>query len=199
MKRILKALALVLSGILLLFCAACGNPLAEIYTPGDLEMFENAAQISSDRFLLVEKNMTMQQVMDTLGETTQIIGQLPSAMYYIVDGTPLKIDFAHPMDPYPFSGQEMKMYWDAFGAVAFKTIMDADALKRLRKGMGPADIMDTLGNTIEIGSGRHILMYTIWDGLSLTEFSFNCGGEGLPYSGKEIHDMFINGETGVFW
>jgi len=193
-----RCLALVLACVLLLACAACGNNRAEIYTPGDLELFEHAAQISSDQFLLAEKNMTIRQVMDTLGETAYMIGQGPSAMYYIVDGTPLKIDFVNLIDEYPFSGQEMKMYWDVFGAVTFKTIQ-AENLLRLRKGMTPADIAETLGNTIDVGSGRHIVKYTIWDGLALTEFTFNSGGEGLPCSGKEIHGMFLNGETGVSW
>lgn len=110
-------------------------------------------------------------------------------MYYVVDGARLKIDFVHPLDPYPFSGEEMKMYWDVFGAVTFKTIF-ADDFLRLRKGMAPAEITEALGSTIDVGSGRHILMYTVWDGLSLTEFAFNTGGGGLPYTGKEIHAMF---------
>jgi len=201
MKQTIKALAFALAAATLLCCAACGKAPADTRASWDQEMFalDQTAKISSEQFLLVEKNMTMRQVMDTLGETAHTIGQGSGTMYYIVDGMPLKIDFEDFLsDLYPYTGQEMKMYWDIFGAVTFKTIQ-ADDLLRLRKGMTYEDIIKALGKTIDIGSGRSIIMYTIWDGMSLREFAFNSGNEGLPWTGKEIYDMFINGETGIFW
>lgn len=158
----------------------------------DLEMFNIAARISSDRFLLVEKNMTMRQVMDTLGNTCHIMGQGPSAMYYIVDDAePLKIDFVNMIDPYPFSGYEMKQYFNAYGAVTFKTIY-RDDVKRLKKGMKIEDIVKELGNTIDVGSGRHVIKYSVWEGMSFTELTFNSGGGELPYTGEEICNLIFN-------
>lgn len=165
---------------------------------GDAEMFLTAAKISSDRFLQVKKNMTMQQVMDTLGKTSHIIGQGPSAMYYYVDDKPLKIDFANLSDPYPFSGQEMKQYFDVYGAVNFKTIFIKD-VTQLKKGMKIEDVVKTLGNTIDIGSGRYIYKYSVWNGLALTEFSFNSGGGILPYPGEEIYSLIEKSKIEVSW
>jgi len=167
----------------------------------DWDMFAMARDISSDQFLLVEKNMTMQQVMATLGETTHIIGQGPSAMYYIVDGKPLKIDFENMDDVYPLDGRDMRMYFDAFGAVTPKTIFLED-VKRLKKGMTIQEIVAELGKTIDVGSGRHLVKYTIWHEMALSEFIFNSGGGEMPYSGEEIYDRIVNregGETGVAW
>lgn len=165
---------------------------------GDAEMFSTAAEISSDQFLSVKKNMSMQQVMDTLGKTAHVIGQGPSSMYYYVDGKPLKIDFGNLSDPYPFSGEVMKQYFDTFGAVSFKTIFMDDVMK-LDQGMKIDDIIKALGNTVDVGSGRYILRYSVWDGLSLVEFTFNSGGGELPYSGEEIYAMILNGQSGVTW
>ena len=119
-------------------------------------------------------------------------------MYYYVDSKPLKIDFVNLSDLYPFSGQDMKQYFDVFGAVTFKTIYIND-VTQLQKGMKIDDIVKTLGNTVDIGSGRYIYRYSVWDGLALTEFSFNCGGGELPYSSEEIYNFIINGETGISW
>ncbi|MFA7628937.1 MAG: hypothetical protein WCY37_06075 [Candidatus Dojkabacteria bacterium] len=164
----------------------------------DTEMFSNATKISSDRFLLVKKNMTTKKVMDTLGKTAHVIGQGPSSMYYYVDGKPLKIDYVNLSDLYPFSGADMKQYFDTFGAVNYKIIPLEDVLK-LSKGMKAKDITKSLGNTIDIGRGRNILIYLVWDGLSMTQITLNFGGNELPYHGKEIYTMISSGQTEMKW
>ncbi len=164
----------------------------------DREMFSNATKISSDQFLSVKKNMTMKKVMDTLGKTSHVIGQGPSSMYYYVDGKPLKIDFVNLSDPYPFSGVDMKQYFDTFGTVNYKIVTMENVLK-LSKGMKAKDITKSLGNTIDIGSGRNILIYLVWDGLSITQITLNFGGNELPYHGKEIYTMISSGQTEMMW